>query len=217
MIVYTAILEDYDTLLEPRVREDGIRYVCVTDRAPSETKGWEVLLTERTEAHPRLQQRSYKILSHRLFPESEITLYVDGNFELLVDPRDLAERYLADSDIALFRHPQRDGIFAELEACAVLGKEDPETLAAVAAKYRAEGLPEVGFLFAGGLILRRHTPAIADFNEAWYEELLQSTYRDQPPLGYTLWRTGVTPATIDKDIWHNDLFNFYAHKHKQPG
>ena len=145
MIVYTAILEDYDTLLEPRVREDGIRYVCVTDRAPSETKGWEVLLTERTEAHPRLQQRSYKILSHRLFPESEITLYVDGNFELLVDPRDLAERYLADSDIALFRHPQRDGIFAELEACAVLGKEDPETLASVAAKYRAEGLPEVGF------------------------------------------------------------------------
>jgi len=215
VIVYTAIIEDYDTLLEPRVREDGIRYVCITDRAPPETKGWEILLTGRTEADPRLQQRSYKILSHRAFPEAELTLYIDGNFELLVDPRDLAARYLEDSDLALFRHPQRDGIFAELEACAALGKDDPDTLAAVAAKYRAEGLPEVGFLFAGGLILRRHSPAIASFNEAWYEELRQSTYRDQPPLGYTLWRTGVTPAIIDKNIWHNDLFNFYAHKHKQ--
>ncbi len=186
MIVYTAVVGDYDTLLEPRVYGNGIKYVCISDRGPLNTSGWESLITKRTDAHPRLQQRSYKILSHRCFPEAEVSLYIDGNFELLVDPRELADRYLTDSDIALFRHPERDGIFAELEACAALGKDDPQILAAVAARYRALGVPEVGFLYAGGLILRRHTRAIAEFNEAWYEELLQSTFRDQPSLGYTL-------------------------------
>jgi hypothetical protein len=217
MIVYTAIINDYDTLFEPRVRGNGVRYVCITDSPPSDPKGWEILPVEPTEAHPRLQQRSYKILSHRMFPDTEISLYIDGNFELLVDPRQLAERYLVNSDIALFRHPERDGIFAELEACAALGKDDPRTLAAVASRYRADGLPDVGYLYAGGLILRRHTAAIVEFNEAWHEELLRSTFRDQPPLGYTLWRTGITPATIDENIWHNDLFNYHVHPHKRTG
>jgi Protein of unknown function (DUF616) len=216
VIVYTAILNDFDRLLAPRVRDEEIHYVCFTDMVPSDANGWEIHPVERTQEHPRLQQRSYKILSHRQFRAAgEVTLYIDGNFELLVDPRYLAEEYLTSSDLALFRHPERNGIFAELDACAELAKDNPRVLAEVAARYRRHGVPEVGFLHAGGFILRRHTQSIGDFNEAWYGELQQTTFRDQPALAYTLWRTGLKHATIEGNIWHNDLLKYHAHNQNE--
>jgi Protein of unknown function (DUF616) len=214
MIVYTSIMNNYDTLREPQVLDRDVRYICITDRRPDESHGWEIRIVDEYAEHPRFRQRYFKILSHRTFGDDPVTLYIDGNFELLVDPRELDETYLADSDLALFRHPQRDGVYAELEACKTHGKDDPQVLDEAASRYRGLGLPERGFLYAGGFILRRHTSAIKQFNEVWHEELRQSTYRDQPALAYALWRTGLTPTTIDKDIWHNDLLNYYPHNVK---
>lgn len=214
MIVYTSIMNNYDTLLQPRVLDRDVRYICITDQRPAESHGWEIRLVDEYAEHPRFRQRYFKILSHRTFGDDPVTLYIDGNFELLVDPRDLGETYLADSDLALFRHPQRDGVYAELEACKALGKDEAHVLDAAATRYRELGLPEAGFLYAGGFILRRHTFAIEQFNEVWYEELRQSTFRDQPALAYALWRTGLTPTRIDKDIWHNDVLNYYPHNAK---
>lgn len=215
MIVYTAIFGGYDTLRTPHVRDPSIRYVCFTDQMPSEANGWHIQLVSPNGEHPRLQQRFYKIQAHRAVPEAAMSLYIDGNFELIGDPRELADEYLANADLAFFKHPERNGIYAELQACADLGKDEPQTLAAVADRYRALGLPEEGFLYAGGFILRRHTANIANFNEMWYAELRRSTFRDQPALGYTMWRTGIQPMRIDKNIWKNDLFRYYAHDHKE--
>lgn len=215
IVVYTAIIGDFDTLLEPLVQGSSIRYVCITDDEALESMGWEIVSVKRSAEHPRLQQRSYKIQSHRLFPDSTTSLYVDGNFELVANPLDLANEYLADTDLALFEHPERNGVYAELEACAALAKDDQSTLASVAARYRAAGMPDDGYLHAGGFILRRHTQSIVDFNEAWYEELRRSTFRDQPSLAYTLWKTGLVPTTIHKNIWKNDLFNYHAHKERR--
>lgn len=215
MIVYTAIFGDYDTLRTPHVLDPSIRYVCFADDMPSETNGWQIRLVPPSGEHPRLQQRFYKIQAHRAVPEAGVSLYIDGNFELVRDPRELIDEYLANADLAFFKHPERDGIYAELKTCADLGKDDPETLAAVADRYRTSGLPEEGFLYAGGFILRRHTAKIAEFNEMWYAEVRRSSFRDQPALGYTMWRTGIHATTIDKNIWKNDLFKYYAHNHKQ--
>jgi Protein of unknown function (DUF616) len=214
LIVYTSIIGDYDRLLEQEKWDATIRYVCITDQMPTKRNGWDIRLVERSTATARVQQRSYKILSHRMFPEADVTLYIDGNFQLLTNPRELAAYYLKHADLALFRHPERNSVFAELEACADLGKDDPRNLSRVATRYRTRGLPEIGFLYSGGFILRRHTAPIVVFNEAWYEELLQSTPRDQPSLGYTLWRFGLMPATIDENIWRSSLLSYSAHKAK---
>ena len=107
MIVYTVIFDDYDVLLPPLTRPKGVRYVCVADRVPPSSEGWEIRHVDPPETGHPYAQRWYKILSHRLFPDEEVTLYLDGTYQLKVDPLGLVETYLKDADIALFEHPER--------------------------------------------------------------------------------------------------------------
>ena len=214
MIVYTAIFNNYDLLQSPPPLVEGVRYVCITDKAPPRPNGWDVRVVDRPVfPHPYIQ-RAYKILAHRVFPDADVSLYLDGTFELLVDPRRLVERFLADADLALFRHPQRDGVYAELNACADLGKERREITTLTEGRYRAQGMPETGYLHAAGVLLRRHSDQVADFNERWMTEVIDSSVRDQPALANTLWSTGLPVATIDEDIWDNKLVAYHPHRGK---
>jgi hypothetical protein len=210
MIVYTVIFNDYDRLQQPRHIE-GARFVCFTDRVPANPGAWEVQIIDRAALNP-FAQRAFKILSHRVFPDSEVTLYLDGTFELTADPLEIAGELLARHDMALFRHPQRQGVYAELEACADLGKEEPEIVAHVADRYRLEGMPDDGYLHAAGFILRRHTEQVASFNEMWFDELRATSVRDQPALAHTLWMSGLPLETIEEDIWKSDLMVYHAHR-----
>ena len=212
VVVYTTIFDDYDTLRAPVVRDRSVRWVCITDRVPANTRGWEIRLIDTQGVPHPFRPRAHKILSHIAFPEAATTVYIDGHIQLKVGPRDLIDRYLADSDLALFRHPKRDGVYDELEACARLGKDDPHLLAEIGARYRALGVPERGFLHSAGVILRHNSPVISKFNEAWMDELRRSGVRDQPALCYALWKTGLVPSTIDENIWDNPLVQHHAHK-----
>lgn len=215
VVVYTSIFDDYDILRAPLVRDRSIRWVCITDRMPANARGWEIRIVENggDVPHP-YRARGHKILSHLAFPEAGITVYLDGHLQLKVSPRLLVDRYLEASDLALFRHPARESVYEELEACARLGKDDPHLLEMIARRYRAQGMPDEGFLYSAGLILRRNTSAVARFNEAWMEELRSSGVRDQPALYYALWRTGLVPTRIDENIWDNDVLQHHAHKKK---
>lgn len=212
VVVYTTIFDDYDTLRAPVIRDRSVRWVCITDRVPATTRGWEIRLVESGGVPHPYRDRGHKILSHLAFPVADVTVYLDGHIQLQVSPRDLIARYLGHSGLALFRHPARDGVYDELDACARLGKDDPRFLAQIGARYRALGVPARGFLHSAGVILRRNSPVIANFNEVWMEELRSSGVRDQPALCYALWKTGLVPTTIDENIWDNDLVQHHVHK-----
>jgi hypothetical protein len=46
------------------------------------------------------------------------------------------------------------------------------------------------------VILRRHTPAVAAFNEAWWAEIQAGSRRDQVSFTYVAWKLGLRYATI---------------------
>jgi hypothetical protein len=210
MIVYTVIFDDYDQLRQPR-QVEGARFVCFTDRVPANPGPWEIRLVDHAALNP-FAQRAFKILSHRVFPDTDVTLYLDGTFELTAGPQEIAREHLARHDLALFRHPQRQGVYAELEACAELGKERPEIASLVADRYRLEGMPEEGYLHAAGFILRRHTEEVASFNDSWFDELRATSIRDQPALAHTLWKSGLPLKTVEEDVWKSDLMVYHAHR-----
>ena len=214
VVVYTTIFENYDTLRAPLVRDRSVQWVCITDRVPANTRGWEIRLIDTQGVPHPFRARGHKILSHLAFPGADATVYMDGHIQLKASPRELIARYLADSDLAMFRHPERDGVYDELDACARLDKDDAHMLAKIGARYRALGVPARGFLHSGGVMLRRNSPDIANLNEVWMEELRSSGVRDQPALCYALWKTGLVPTTIDQNIWDNDLVQHHVHKKK---
>ena len=71
------------------------------------------------------------------------------------------------------------------------------------AKYRAEGYPAHNGLNEAGVILRRHTPAIEAFNNAWWAELSRHSRRDQLSLNYVLDKLAIRPALFPGVICDN--------------
>ena len=214
VVVYTAVFNDYDILRGPKVRNDSVRYVCFSDRPVVRTDGWEVVPVDLpVRGHP-YAHRYHKIMSHRVFPEADVTLYLDGTFQLLIDPLRLVDRYLKAADLALFRHPRRRDVYEELEANAELSKDDRNLLQFVADRYAMEGMPRDRYLHAAGVILRRHVAEVEAFNEEWFEELVRTGIRDQPALAHSLWKTDLSVETIDEDIRDNAFVRYHAHKAK---
>lgn len=214
MIVYTAVFGDYDTVRPAPADHEDVQFICYTDREQPGSAGWEMRIVDLpSPTHPYIQ-RWHKIMSHRLFPDEEVTLYLDGNLELLVNPLEIAAIHLQDSDIALFEHPERSGVYEEIEACADLGKDRRDLLERVRRRYEKEGMPSEGYLHAAGLILRRHTHEVVRLNELWMDELLKTSIRDQPALAFALWKTGVEPSAIKENIWRNELVRHTPHRAK---
>ncbi len=143
-----------------------------------------------------MQAKWYKILAHKAL-DCDVSLWIDGRIEL--DSLNGAVERLS-TDLALLRHPQRNCIYTEASHCQRARRGDPARIATAVARYRAEGHPPEFGLWRGGVILRRHTPATAAFNQAWWREVTMSTSRDQIILPVVLRRLGIPFQTLPNDV-----------------
>ena len=180
LVVYTAQFGGYDKLT-PVASIPGVRHVLFTDGP--EVSGWECLRPHPTEATNRRENRKYKILSHRLFPHADWTIYHDANLPLTVDPRDIVAN--CQSGLNLYRHPWRVCLYEE--ARAVAGQVTRKTLKAQLHRYRRKGFPENLGLYCGGFLVR--SSEANGINEKWWTEYQVGCCRDQISLPYALWRS----------------------------
>ena len=87
-VIYTAIIGGYDTLVEPDYKPDGWDFVCFTDRdLKSDT--WEIRKTLPLYTDNTRTARKHKLLAHRLFPNHEYSLWIDGNIKVRNDVNEL--------------------------------------------------------------------------------------------------------------------------------
>lgn len=145
-------------------------------------------------------------------PKSDYSLWIDGNTSLKVSPESL-KKFLK-TDIAVFKHPLRDCIYQEAEACRSL--DDPSIIQEQMSRYRAEGYPEHNGLAATTYVLRRHTPKMEAFNNLWWSEICRGSKRDQLSFNYAAWKLKVEVSYFYKEVWednfkHNELFNYKKH------
>jgi hypothetical protein len=210
LVVYTAIFGGRDTLKEPSILTPGARYVCFTDE-PLRSDVWEIVRAAVRVGGPRRTSRWYKLLPHRHF-QADYSLWIDGSFRVNVDVRPMIERYLGQADLAVYRHPYRDCIFELSEELIRHRLDDPARIRQQVERYRAEGLPEHAGLIPGGVLLRRHTPAIERFNEAWWHEYEHGSVRDVLGLRYATWRTAIPLAFIDGHVLENPELQFLDHR-----
>jgi len=215
LVVYTAVTGKYDEL--PTVNEKGVefwgkgkgggRYVAYVDEEQKGGKGWEKRPFLHFSLHEhwkdRRDARFYKMMPHLLFPEAEYSIWVDGGWILLEEPRKMLQ-YLGDNDIAMFDH-HRNCIYQEMEAIKRNEWEDPEILKRHYEHYRDKLAPNEG-LTATGLIIRRHTPEIARLNQAWWEQICQFSSRDQLSFVFVAKQLGVKWSLIPGRHNSSDLF-----------
>lgn len=172
--VYTSLVGGIDELNEGQ-NVDGASFWAFTDH-PSQT--WTLKPAYDKFKDPRRNSRIQKIMPH-MFMKCEYSIYMDANIELLVPPQKLIDEFLKDKDIAVFKHAGRDDIYQERDAIIYYGKEEPPILFEQTTEYTHRGIQEHSGLSECGVIIRRHTPRIAELNERWWAEYCRFGVRDQ--------------------------------------
>jgi hypothetical protein len=204
-IIYTAIAGGYDNLKPPmnagEPEQDRSLRIAFVDNpvicAGVDCPGWQIQQMSSISTDPLMQSKRYKVLAHEVLPPgTEFSLWVDGSMEFSsrLHPGELARLYLADADLALFKHPIRDCLYDEAHRCDVGKMDDSAVIARQMNRYRAEGYPRNNGLAECCVILRRHTPAVARLNEMWWKEIAEGSRRDQLSFGYVCWKLGMKYA-----------------------
>lgn len=206
IVVYTAIFGGKDVLLEPPIYEN-VDYVCFTDDPNMKSDIWDVRLVEPTNEDPCRAAKIYKILPHKYFPDHEVSLWLDGNIELMKSPHSIMH-LLDRNNMAAFHHPSRFCIYKEAHRCldsARFTKWNTDLIKEQMTKYEKEGYPENNGLINGGVLLRRHHySSVAKTMEAWWQEIERYSQRDQLSFNYVSYKNDFRYTVISGKIYDNE-------------
>ena len=215
MIVYTAATGRESPWPEQPIPAEYLAFVDDPNKAQGP---WSAVKCYDGFHSPNMNAKTHKVLAHQWLPDTECSLWMDATVSLKVDPALLVERFLKDADVAMFNHPERDCLYLESAVSALLPdywtpnafKYDGRAMACQVDKYRREGWPENAGLVECGVILRRHTPAVERFNEAWWSEICRHTYQDQISVLPIAKKCGVKIARIPGSIrTGNEFFGYH--------
>lgn len=213
MIVFTVIIGAYDSLKPIKARNEGWRYVCITDDVSIEPNGWELVHISRLNPPEKLEgvrlQRWSKVIGGVQFFKCD-TIYVDGSHEIVKDVTELYQRLTMN--IAFKKHPIRNCYVEEGEACKRLQKAATWLINRQITEYKAQGLP-LGFgMYETGIIIRRYNSDVVRMCSLWASEIENFTHRDQLSVTWALFKTG-----IQYDVFDSAEFNKYIkiHKHNE--
>lgn len=213
--VYTAIYDNYDVLIDPKVTEDEVDYICFTDDPDIESEVWETRV-QRPMEDPTLANRRVKILTHEYLDEYEYTIYIDGNIEIKGKVMPLINDYLSNSDFAVYKHPERSSLYDEADACINQNKAENKKVIEQIDHYRKQGFQDEQDLSENRIIFRRHNePKIKDLMWNWWREVSERTSRDQLSLMYVLWQHNIAYNLIPHSV--RDAPQFSIHPHPPDG
>lgn len=215
-VIYTVLTGGYDALPAP-FRAPGWDYVCFTDDPKLRSPHWDVRTFDSRGLDAVRASRLPKILAHEFLADYDYSIYCDANQRLWRDPTQMAAT-AGWPDFAACRHPFRQCVYAEIEACVGLKKAELDPCAAQARRYRAAGMPENCGLMETGVMLRRHNSVRAKaIATAWWGEYERAeTARDQVAFPFAHWRAHVNFETFSATE-RNRYFRRRNHARKAGG
>ena len=156
-------------------------YTSITNEKDKERNDVEVLSGYDKFNSPVMNSKIYKILPHK-FLDCDISIWMDGNIYLNIPKEQAVKDWLGDNDIALFRHYKSKDLDWELKWIKYKFSRRSEVSLEAEKQiehYRKTEWPEKEEMAMGGFIIRRHTPLVERFNEAWWAEICRYGQRDQ--------------------------------------
>lgn len=210
IVVYTAITGDYDNILYQGYIDDNIDYICFTDN-PSLSSGLFNIVEipkELNKLSNVKKQRNIKINPHLYLKNYDISIWLDGNVEILDNPLDLIDE---DNYIYIPQHPVRETIKQEAEICIRIGKDTAENIDKQMRFYAKEKFPDNTGLVQSNIIIRKHNDKrCIKLMEVWWNTLSKYSHRDQLSFNYAVWKTESKVAFLDKMIYSSKYFYWHS-------
>lgn len=180
-----------------------------------------ILLKHQPYDEPRRNGKVPKILTHRLFPQAQYSIWIDGKMELLVDPLLILERYLwrGKHTYAIAQHKFHKDVYEEADANKRRKRYARPLIDLQMKIYRYEGMEPwsltkstISDVPEGAIIIREHTPLNNLFSCLWFDEVHLLTPRDQLSFGYVVYRLGGNfKFHMFPNCEYNSLFVLHPH------
>jgi len=213
IVLYTAIFGDFDNLNEIQNPNPDISYVCFTDKENLLSNTWEIVTCSINHQDPRLAAKFFKIFPHKIFKNTNLSLWVDGNYTVNRNHSKFFNLYKDVKDIMFYKHHLRNCIFEEANH---LKNHKPEFNSDIIKhqmkKYTDLGMPGNNGLIHGAIILRNHKSTILKklMNDWWYE-IHNHSIRDQLSFNYVDWKNGNFVEYFPENILDFLYFTFNPH------
>lgn len=189
-LVLTSITNDRDKLIDPPLAFDNCDYVAFVDKKEN-VKIWEqrdVLNFSQIDRYQnRRNAKIYKIISSVMFPEYEYIIWSDGNHQLKKDPQTMIDDY-GDSDMYVFKHPDRNCVYEELHACLNWELDERINLKNQYKFYREVGYPNDNGLYELSTFMLKNTKIVKELQLMWYEQINKFSSRDQISFPFCVWK-----------------------------
>jgi len=210
--VYTCVTGGKDEVQPLSSYEDGIDYFIFSDRdcgGISDFQAWRKVEVQRTMSR---EARWHKLHPHKILPEYEVSVWIDGNIDIRVQIKPLIKRWLRYANMAMFAHPEgRKCIYQEYKACKRLKKDDLKTMEQQIKRYRADGYPEgIGLSMTGVLVRRHNEPDVKKAMEGWWKEIENGSIRDQLSFNYVAWKQRLKYVEI-QEYFLQRIFDIKRH------
>lgn len=221
IIVYTCNIGHYDLFRNIFPKPNNkIKYIYFTDEDEDPVNGWEVVKVDKSLTdNKRKLARYYKINSHKVLPEHDISLWIDARFIINEDAMNNFILKYKKYDISCFPYPWADNdcLYQEAIGCAKNGMTCSDIIADQVGRYSKDGYPKHNGLFATGIIIRKNNAVIDRFNEAWWYEVDNYSLRDQISQCYVAWKQNleINPITDERNVYENPIAKVWKHRIKR--
>ncbi|TFV92176.1 hypothetical protein E4S40_16690 [Algoriphagus kandeliae] len=200
-LIYSVVTNNYDNI-KPVKPIEGFDFWLFTDQEDMKVEGWETKLIPKSD-DPIKQQRTYKIKSCEFTAPYDLTIYMDGNMEIIQSPKEFLDKYYRGGFLTC-KHPKRSSLNEEAKEIVKRKKDFPENVERALGYAKEVGYKDDLGLFENMVLVRDKSPAVKALEDKWAEILSKYSHRDQLSLPIASFLTKVPVHTLLRE----DLFKY---------
>ena len=197
-VIYSCITGGYDDVCRHIYVDASWDYVLFTDNkyllGLRRYFHWEIRPLMYAKMGNVKNARWHKINAHKIFPEYDISLWIDGNIVIMKPEFFYRLNTFIEQGhpIVIPPHPARTCIFDEAKTIIELKIDNKNTVAQQMRIVRLYRYPKNNGLNETCIILRRHNnKKIQKLQRIWWRMVKNYSRRDQLSYNWAAWRCGV--------------------------
>lgn len=183
----------------PAIAFDNVDYFAFSDKEIT-SDNWKVKKALDFSSDPKYKNRRnakiYKILPFLFAPDYDYYFWVDSTHRLEKSPEEVINEYLKDSDVAVFKHPERSCIYDEGELVKKIGFDYSNLIEDQLSFYRDMNYPKNNGLYELPARVQRNTELTQVMGMMWWEQICMFSSRDQISFPFVCHQLNITPTII---------------------
>lgn len=217
VVVYTAILNGYDKLRNHvDLPYDFIAYIDDKSIIPANTN-WQIRDIPKEYTHSNISAKRLstllKMIPHKLFPEYDISVYIDGKLSINENIQILLDLEYDENRLLSNKHPVRQCLYDEIDKLRRLGWENENVCNEVECLFKKVHYPKNYGMIDTCMMIRRHNdPYVIEIMEENISLLDKyNITRHELIFNYVLWKQHKTISVVPFDNYRSKFFTQYPH------